>query len=266
MEPRTLTAGAAERAAADIPYLRAVILRDGIVTGWSLEGSLLVVAHPPGSAPRGQAIGDPGACAALIAHARDTGVLSAGHWVNGPRGVDPGFEGRVHEWDFRWTVSAPPALPGTPAARPDAPGAVRADPGDAVRLDPGDSAEIDAVLDLSLPESSVRPGDADAVAWYGIRVAGRLAAVAADVSPPGFGVVSGIAVHPAHQGLGLGGALTAAVTRVLLTEHGIASLGVYSDNSRASALYERLGYRAVCPRTAGMLASSDSRVRGPIPG
>ncbi|MGY0236231.1 GNAT family N-acetyltransferase [Longispora urticae] len=259
MEPRILADAAAVRAADDSPYLRLILQMDGPVTGYAYEGSVLVVGRPPGRDPRAHAVGDPDTCTALVDFVRAAGELSAGNWVNGPRGVDPGFEGRVHEWDFRWTESAP-------ADRPGAPDAVRADPGDAVRLDPADDAEINAVLDLSLPESSVRPGDADAVAWYGIRVAGRLAAVAADVSPPGFGVVSGIAVHPAHQGLGLGGALTTAVTRVLLAEHGIAGLGVYSDNSRASALYERLGFRAVCPRTAGMLASSDSRVRGPIPG
>ncbi|WP_412542779.1 GNAT family N-acetyltransferase [Longispora sp. K20-0274] len=252
MEPVILTDSAALLARDDSPYLRLVLAEEGPVTGYAHADALLVVSRRGDGQPRGQALGDPDTCAALLAYARAEGLLAAGNWFNGPRGVPVGFEGRVYEWDFLWTETAPPPAPDAP---------------EVLLLDgPAHAAEIDAVLDLALPESSVRPADGRARGWFGIRVDGRLAAVAADESSPGFGLLSGIAVHPAHQGLGLGGALTAAATGTLLAEHGIAGLGVYSDNTRAAALYVRLGYRGCLARTAGRLASSDSRVRGAIPG
>lgn len=182
MEPVILTDRAALRALDDSPYLRLVLLEEAPVTGYAHGGALLVLSRRPDGEPRGHGLGDPGACAALLAFAREEGLLAAGHWFNGPRGVAAGFEGRVHEWDFLWTESAPPEAPDAP---------------EVLRLDgPTSAAEIDAVLDLALPESSIRPTDGKARGWFGIRVAGALAAVAADESSPGFGVVSGIACTP----------------------------------------------------------------------
>ena len=51
-----------------------------------------------------------------------------------------------------------------------------------------------------------------------------------------------VATDEAWRGRGVGAALTAAVTRQGLAATGQVSLGVYTDNSRAIALYERLGF------------------------
>ena len=56
-------------------------------------------------------------------------------------------------------------------------------------------------------------------------------------------------------GQGLGAALTAAMTRVLLEEAEEVTLGVLTDNPRAIRLYERLGFTGSIPRTSVALAS-----------
>ncbi|WP_420114258.1 GNAT family N-acetyltransferase [Pseudactinotalea sp.] len=51
-----------------------------------------------------------------------------------------------------------------------------------------------------------------------------------------------VATDEGWRGRGVGAALTAAVTRQGLTATGQVSLGVYTENTRAIALYERLGF------------------------
>lgn len=54
-----------------------------------------------------------------------------------------------------------------------------------------------------------------------------------------------IAADPEWRGQGIGSALTAALTRRGLETTSQVSLGVYTDNTRAIALYERLGFAIV---------------------
>ncbi len=49
-------------------------------------------------------------------------------------------------------------------------------------------------------------------------------------------------VAPRHRGRGLGAAITAAMTRVLLERYDMVALGVYPSNLAAIRLYRRLGY------------------------
>lgn len=51
-----------------------------------------------------------------------------------------------------------------------------------------------------------------------------------------------VATEQSWRGRGIGAALTAAVTRMGLAATGQVSLGVYTANTRAIALYERLGF------------------------
>jgi ribosomal protein S18 acetylase RimI-like enzyme len=51
-----------------------------------------------------------------------------------------------------------------------------------------------------------------------------------------------VATEEGWRGRGVGAALTAAVTRMGLAATGQVSLGVYTANTRAIALYERLGF------------------------
>jgi ribosomal protein S18 acetylase RimI-like enzyme len=62
---------------------------------------------------------------------------------------------------------------------------------------------------------------------------------------PGAGTIGQLAVHPAVQSCGIGTALLlAAEERIRARGLRYAELGVEASNSRARALYERLGYVA----------------------
>ncbi|SNT66126.1 FR47-like protein [Asanoa hainanensis] len=141
------------------------------------------------------------------------------------------------EWDFRWTSEPPPIRAGEERAEPVE-----------------DDAAISALLDVAFPSTTTRPGDSRVRTWWGIRDGADLVACAADRSRGGVGFLSGIAVHPSARGRGLGAALTAALTRRLVAELGIAALGVMTDNVPANTMYEALGYTSSIPRTSVGLA------------
>ncbi|MDT5024607.1 MAG: hypothetical protein QOE61_1033 [Micromonosporaceae bacterium] len=143
-----------------------------------------------------------------------------------------GFVIREH-WDLLWTVRPPAAQPGR----------------DAVVELPSSDNDVNALLDLVMPESTVRPGHPMARRWYGIWADGVLVACGADRSghlatSPGVGVLGGIAVHPAYRSRGLGAALSAAITTRLFDQYDLVTLGVWPDNDTARRMYERLGYTA----------------------
>lgn len=80
--------------------------------------------------------------------------------------------------------------------------------------------------------------------YFGIDRDGRLAAMAGErLGAPGFREVSAICTHPDHLGKGLAARLTTWLTRDTLARGDIAFLQVSPANSRAHALYDRLGYR-----------------------
>lgn len=169
----------------------------------------------------------------LLADAQAAGVLAGPAWTHLPRASAAAISEHIaatvqDDWDFLWTMGVPPF------SRHE----------DRVELlTDADAAGIDAVLDDALPDSTTRPGDGRIRAWYGIRDGDRLVAVAADRSLGATGFLAGIAVAGGCQGQGLGAALTAAVTRLLLHEYAAVALGVLADNAVALRLYERLGYR-----------------------
>lgn len=144
------------------------------------------------------------------------------------------------DWDFRWTATAAPAQPGE----------------ERVRLLPDDGASaaaVAALLAAASPTASSRPGDAHVRRWVG--VGDPLLAVAADTSTAaGVGHISSVATAPAARGQGLGGAVTAALTRRLLAEGcDVVTLGLYAGNRVARRLYTRLGFVDDHPRSSGLL-------------
>lgn len=144
--------------------------------------------------------------------------------------VEPG------DWEIRRSVEQPPARPGEERV---------------VTLRPNEDeyARINAILDAALPTAYTRPGSPRVANWYGIRDGADdnapLLAVAADCSSHGVGMINSIGVRPDLQGHGLGGALTAAVTRRLRAENKVVQLGVVDTNIGAQRLYARLGYTDV---------------------
>ena len=76
-----------------------------------------------------------------------------------------------------------------------------------------------------------------------IRVDGRLVAMAGQrLRVPGHIEISGICTHPDHLGRGYGAALTRRQVHVILASGEQPFLHVRGDNTRAIALYERLGF------------------------
>ncbi|MEV4621988.1 GNAT family N-acetyltransferase [Asanoa sp. NPDC049573] len=202
-------------------------VQDGSTVVWITHGSVVC------------ALGDGAVAAATAARLAGERKPGAPGWWHLPRlaGETPVAVRVRDEWDFRWTRQAPPERMGEERAAPVV-----------------DDAGITALLDLAFPGTTTRPGDPRVRAWWAIRDGGRVVACAADRSRGGVGFLSGIAVHPAARGRGLGAALTAALTRRLVTEYGTAALGVMSDNLVANRMYESLGYVSSTPRTSVGLA------------
>ena len=142
---------------------------------------------------------------------------------------------RRDDWEIRWTTVAPPA---------------RSLEGAVVPLGPQHHSAIDDLLNEALSYTTNRPGDPRIRHWYGIFDAHRLVAVGAERSRHDVGYLAAIAVAPSHRGRGLGAAVTAAVTRVLLREFDICALGVVDHNAQAKAVFHHLGFRDRLLRTA----------------
>lgn len=134
------------------------------------------------------------------------------------------------DWDWMWTEQAPSRVPAERAL---------------VELDDvSDAGEINALNESGNPSAESEPGTGRTKLWLGIREAGELVAAGAiHLTPGGAPHLAGIVVHPGLRGNGLGVAVTAGLTRRAIAEHGVCTLGMYADNDRARAIYERVGFR-----------------------
>jgi predicted GNAT family acetyltransferase len=80
--------------------------------------------------------------------------------------------------------------------------------------------------------------------YVGIRDSGKLVAMAGErLKVPGHTEVSAVCTHPDHLGKGYAGVLMNEVMRAILSRGETPFLHVRADNTRAIALYERLGFR-----------------------
>ncbi|WP_158607714.1 GNAT family N-acetyltransferase [Flexivirga caeni] len=133
------------------------------------------------------------------------------------------------DWDWMWTVQAPPVLPAESVL---------------VQLDDTrDAAAIAALNEIGSPTAESEPGSGRTELWLGARDGGRLmAAGAIHRTDGGTPHLAGIVVHPSARGRGLGAALTAALTRHAIRTDGVCTLGMYADNDPARAVYDRLGF------------------------
>lgn len=133
-------------------------------------------------------------------------------------------------WDWFWTATEPPY-----SAAEDA----------VTWAEAGDDPAIAAMLDVDSPRHSARPGDEDVRRWCVLRDSdGGLLAFAAHVEHvPGVPHLASIVTRTDQRGRGLGGAVTAWITRQLLAEGSpVVTLGMYADNTTARRVYHRLGY------------------------
>jgi ribosomal protein S18 acetylase RimI-like enzyme len=80
--------------------------------------------------------------------------------------------------------------------------------------------------------------------YVGIRVSGKLVAMAGErLKVPGYTEVSAVCTHPDHLGKGYAAALMTEVMRCIRARGETPFLHVRADNSRAIAIYERLGFQ-----------------------
>ena len=145
------------------------------------------------------------------------------------------------EWDWMWTTQHPPAsIPGEEHL--------------VVLDDTRDAEEIAALSTVHSPRGEGDPGTGRTQLWLGLRSSagthprlgpdGELVAVGAMQSlESGAPHLAGIVTHVEHRGRGLGRAVTAGLTRAAITTYGVCTLGMYSDNPPARAIYVGLGYR-----------------------
>lgn len=227
------------RRSADDPMVRWVTGPDVLAVG-SRDGWAWVDRWRPGGHPGGVAVVRAGAApraesdalAALVdlATGRGTAVewfsTAPGRELVAPSGLT--ISGSGH-WAFLTRTSAA----GLPAGPPDL-----------LELDDTlDAEEIEAFGSAHNDDFEGFPGHGFATLWLGTRDERGLRSVGA-LHALGTGVphLAGIVVRPDVRGQGIGAALTGELTRRALTGHGVATLGVYSDNLVAIRLYERLGY------------------------
>jgi len=119
-----------------------------------------------------------------------------------------------------------------------------------------DHADITTLLRTHSGRHDAEPGQDHARRWCGVRDdAGSLVAVAAHTEFwTGVPFLASIATRSAQRGRGLGGSVTAWITRHLLDEGSPrVTLGMYSDNDVARRMYLRLGYQVVHRFTSGRL-------------
>ncbi len=80
--------------------------------------------------------------------------------------------------------------------------------------------------------------------YVGIRDGGTLVAMAGErLKVPGYTEVSAVCTHPDHLGKGYAATLMREVMRSIRERNETAFLHVRADNTRAIAIYERLGFR-----------------------
>lgn len=124
-----------------------------------------------------------------------------------------------------------------------APQPVQSGDAEATLLDDGDAADM-ATLALA-----TEPGPWAALtqrygAFYGLREAGRLKAMAGERMQPGggFAEVSGVCTWPEYRGQGLAGMLIRRVMAGMVARGEVPFLHSYAGNAKAIGLYESLGF------------------------
>ena len=109
-------------------------------------------------------------------------------------------------------------------------------------LGAGQSGEMVALTDLAFP-GFFRANTYRLGRYFGVRVAGELVAMAGErIALPGWREVSAVCTHPAHTGHGYAGRLIRQLLRIHRESRIGSLLHVTATNTRAIALYARLGF------------------------
>lgn len=113
---------------------------------------------------------------------------------------------------------------------------------DIVQLGDADAAEMLALAQLTRPGPFL-PGTHRMGRFLGIRIAGRLAAMAGErMQLPGYTEVSGVCTHPDFRGRGLARRLSEAVAAGIEARGEVPFLHAWKSNAAAISLYAALGF------------------------
>lgn len=197
-------------------------------------------ALEPGAVPQGQALAEESArVRAALQHVMDEELLA--RWEARSVSVPQEHAAVGHEvlplsdqggdWEWMWTTTAPASLPGEESLE--------------LLDDLVDAEELRAFAHEHNPRVWTRIGEGVMTRWVGLRGAdGELLAVGgAETERSGVPHLAGILTATHARGQGLGEMVSAALTRWAVEDHGVSTLGMFSDNDVARRLYRRLGYR-----------------------
>jgi predicted GNAT family acetyltransferase len=110
-----------------------------------------------------------------------------------------------------------------------------------VPLGTADVADMLALVEITKP-GPFRNRTHELGQYYGIRVDGRLVAMAGErLSPVGYTEISAVCTHPDYRGRGYGRDLVETLVRNISDRGDVPILHVEKDN-RAASLYEKIGF------------------------
>jgi ribosomal protein S18 acetylase RimI-like enzyme len=114
---------------------------------------------------------------------------------------------------------------------------------DIVELGESDSLEMIALTSLTKP-GPFHARTHEFGKYFGIRVDRKLIAMAGErLKVPGHTEVSAVCTHPEHTGKGYAALLMTAIMKGICERKETPFLHVRGDNTRAIAIYKRLGFR-----------------------
>lgn len=218
------------------PYVRWHVDPDRLLDLHRRDGAVLWTSsrHTPDAPVWLQAFGKPAAVAALAVDVADE-LAARGTPARGatlPRGtfdlLPAHLQADHDDWDWWFTTEQPAPQRGEDRAR---------------WLDDLDPAVVKAFLQAHSPRHSASPGDAHVRGWAGVLdEQGQLVATAAHEVLGSVPHLASVATRTDARGQGWGGAVTAWITRRLLEDAGVVTLGMYADNEPARRVYRRLGF------------------------
>ena len=113
-----------------------------------------------------------------------------------------------------------------------------------VELTDADVPEMSVIYSATRPGRMLCPGIQRAGLFLGVRQEGRLVAMGGlRLHPPGYREITTVATHPDLNGRGYATAIVSALAKKILAAGERPYLTVRTDNERAIAIYQRLGFR-----------------------
>jgi predicted GNAT family acetyltransferase len=113
-----------------------------------------------------------------------------------------------------------------------------------VELTPEDVPEMMKLVELTQP-GPFSPGTIEMGDYIGVKLEGKLVSMGGErMKPEGYTEVSGICTHPDHREKGYAKAITGHLTNAILDRGVTPFLHVFTQNTPAIRLYEKLGYEA----------------------